>query len=56
MKEITSVFQSDKHPEWTCLNFKAYRTKENVLVFPKERWVDTSIIEELGIKVGDMVE
>ena len=56
MKTIASIFTSTNNPDWSALNFKAFRNKEGVLVFPEARWIETSLIAELDIKVGDAVE
>lgn len=54
-KKIASIYKSTNKPEWTCLNFEAYRNEANELVFPEPKWLETSVVEALSIEVGDVV-
>ena len=54
-RKILSIYQSTNNPDWSCLNFEAYRNEANELVFPEPKWVETSVVESLSIKVGDVV-
>jgi hypothetical protein len=56
MKVIASIYTSTNNPDWSALNFKPYRNEDKVLVFPESRWIETALIAELDIKVGDSVE
>lgn len=54
-KKIQSIYKSTNNPDWSCLNFEAYRNENNELVFPEPKWIETSVVEALQIQVGDVV-
>ena len=56
MKKISAITRSKSNPDWYYANFAAYKNDAGHIVKPETMFFTAQEVEELDIKVGDIVE